>query len=131
MSPAALGHEHGHFHAGGPEMGRHFRRNESSHLQQFEVDELLILADALQLRHRRVDRRYGYHHGAAHTQHILKQVRATVDCMVLRVAAHTLAVEADFHFRKRWVGVDIFLNANAVTPFPLANTVHVRLTRKR
>lgn len=40
-------------------MGPHFRGNETAHFQQLEVDEFLVLADALQFREGVVDRRHG------------------------------------------------------------------------
>jgi hypothetical protein len=42
--------EDGHLHLGGRELRSHFSGHESAHLEQLEIDEFLILADALELR---------------------------------------------------------------------------------
>lgn len=102
-----LDHEDGHLHTGGPQMWSHFGGNKRAHLEQFQIDQFLVLPHALQLREGIVGRRHGDDHGAYHALHVFEQVRATVNGVILRVTAHALAVEGDLHFSERRVTVDI------------------------
>src|SRR5918998_4926330 len=111
---------HPHRHLDGlREMVRgHLGRGPSTHLQQLQVDQLLVPADSLQFRHGREDRGHGDHHRAAHASYVLEHPRSPVDSFVLRVAARALAVQADSHLAQLGVVVDVVLDADTVTPLP-------------
>src|SRR5262249_31719271 len=64
---------------------------------------------------------HGRYQWTAHALHVLEQFRVPSDGLVLRVAAHTLAVESDCHLAEPRVSVDVFFHSHAVPPLPSAD----------
>lgn len=117
-----LPHENGELDVGRPQLARHVGGGETSQLEEFQVDEFLVLADALGPGQLGKDRRHVGHEGATHAADVVKQLGPLGDGCVLRNATQALTEQGLFHAAEARVCVNEAFYADAVAPLPLADT---------
>lgn len=126
---ANLPHQNREFDVRSPQLARHIGSCKTAQFQNLQVNQFLVLLDTLGSRELGEDRSHVGYQWAAHAQNVFEQLRAFSYGRILRNTTQALAEQRQFHLAQARVGIDEFLHANAVSPFPLADTADTTVGR--